>query len=133
MLPTCWARKKIFHFRSPKEALTRSCIMWNGQTYIKDLVVWIPQDFESMFGHFATSCMKRLNGISFTFLAYWITLGFHLIIVWKNCVKNLSKIKYVEFRIYALKDHLYFYKNSTNQTFSFICNKVIYFEKHFAP
>ena len=26
----------------------------NGQTYFKNLAVWTPQDFESMFGHFST-------------------------------------------------------------------------------
>ena len=33
----------------------------NGQTYFKDLAVFIPQDFLSMFDHFSTSYMKELT------------------------------------------------------------------------
>ena len=40
----------------------------NGQTYFKNLVVLTPQDFQSMFGHFSTFCMKGLS----RFLIYTI-------------------------------------------------------------
>ena len=52
--------------------------------------------------------------------------------VWKGCVKNHLKI----FLIilcgipYTQKDHLCFYKNSTNQTFISNSSKVVYFRKH---
>ena len=36
----------------------------------------------------------------------------------------------MEFYIHAEKDHLCFYKNSTNQTFAFIRSKVAYFNKY---
>ena len=49
-------------------------------------------------------------------------------IVLKNCVKNNWKKKYVEFRIHAEKDHLCFYKKSTNQTFTFISSKLVFFK-----
>ena len=46
--------------------LTLSCMMLkNGQTYFKNLVVFTPQDFKSMFEHFSTSCMKGLKGYNF--------------------------------------------------------------------
>ena len=32
----------------------------NGQTYYKNLAVFTPQDFYSMFGHFSTLFMKGL-------------------------------------------------------------------------
>ena len=32
----------------------------NGQTYFRNLAVFTPQDFQSMFGHFTTLCMKGL-------------------------------------------------------------------------
>ena len=32
----------------------------NGQTYFKNLAVFTPQDFKSMFGHFSTLCNKGL-------------------------------------------------------------------------
>ena len=47
-------------------------------------------------------------------------------IVLNNCEKNHLKINYEKFHIYAEKDHIYFYKNSTNQTFTFISRKVVY-------
>ena len=61
--------------------------------------------------------------------------GLHLILadfyIKKNCIKELRKnhlkINYVEFRIHALKDHICFYKTSTNQTFIVISSKVVYF------
>ena len=38
---------------------TLSCILLlNGQTYFKNLAMFKPQDFENMFGHFTTLCMK---------------------------------------------------------------------------
>ena len=55
----------------------------------------------------------------------------------KNCIKKLEKnhlkislIIYVELHIYTEKDHLCFYKNSGNQTFTFISSKLVYFSKH---
>ena len=33
----------------------------NGQTYFKNLAVFTPQDFKSMFGHFSTLCNKGLS------------------------------------------------------------------------
>ena len=33
----------------------------NGQTYFKNLAVFTPQDFQSMFGHFSTLGMKGLS------------------------------------------------------------------------
>ena len=48
-------------------------------------------------------------------------------IVLNNSVKNHLKIKYVKLHIHAEKDHICFYKNSTNQSFTFISSKVVYF------
>ena len=53
----------------------------------------------------------------------------------KNCIKNLFKIFLIQFcgnPYTSRKNHLCFYKNSTNQTFTFISNKVVYFKKHLA-
>ena len=36
----------------------------------------------------------------------------------------------MEFRINAEKDHLCYYKNSTNQTFTLIRSKTVYFNKY---
>ena len=36
----------------------------------------------------------------------------------------------MEFHIHPEKGHVYFYKNSTNQTFTFISSKVVYFKKY---
>ena len=45
-----------------RTTLIFSCLMLkNGRTYFKSLVVWKPQDFKSMFGHFSTSCLKMLK------------------------------------------------------------------------
>ena len=33
----------------------------NSQTYFENLAVFTPQDFQSMFGHFSTLCMKMLT------------------------------------------------------------------------
>ena len=33
----------------------------NGQTYFKNLAMFATQDFESMFGHFATFMGERVN------------------------------------------------------------------------
>ena len=33
----------------------------NSQKYFKSLAVFTPQDFESMFSHFSTLCMKGLK------------------------------------------------------------------------
>ena len=48
----------------------------------------------------------------------------------KNCIKQLCKESfeknYVKFNIHAEKDHICFYKTSTNQTFTFISSKVVY-------
>ena len=45
-----------------RTTLIFSCLMLkNGQTYFKSLVVWKPQDFKSMFGHFSTLCLKMLK------------------------------------------------------------------------
>ena len=33
----------------------------NGQTYIKNLSMFTPQDFESVLGYFSTLFMKRLK------------------------------------------------------------------------
>ena len=42
--------------------LSDSCIMMkNGQTNFKNLSVFAPQDFWSMFGHFLWLCMKELR------------------------------------------------------------------------
>ena len=44
-------------------------MLYNGQTYFKDLAVFTPQDFKSMFSHFTTLCMKgltRLTGVTHT-------------------------------------------------------------------
>ena len=35
-------------------------ILQNGQTYFKNLAVWTPQDFQSMFDYFATLSNKGL-------------------------------------------------------------------------
>ena len=40
------------------------------------------------------------------------------------------KINYVEFTIKADKDHLDFYKNSVNQSFTFTNSKIAYFIKY---
>ena len=51
------------HLLGMKEQLTLTlyCIMLkNGQTYFKNLAVFTPQDFYSMFGHFSTLCNKGL-------------------------------------------------------------------------
>ena len=57
----------IFHdtFQSHKKCyLTVLCILLkNGQTYFKNLVVFTPQDFKSIFDHFSILCMKCLNHI----------------------------------------------------------------------
>ena len=49
----------------------------------------------------------------------------------KNCIKQLCKnylkTNYVKSRIHSEKDHLCFYKNSTNQTLTFTSSKVVYF------
>ena len=45
--------------------LTLYCIMLkNGQTYFKNLAVFTPQDFKSMFGHFSILCNKGFNKIA---------------------------------------------------------------------
>ena len=54
-------------------------------------------------------------------------------IVWKNCVKMIWKyfyLNHVEFCIQTVKNYLSFYKNSSNQTFTFIRSKLVYFKKH---
>ena len=54
--------------------------------------------------------------------------------VLKNSVKSHLKIflNNVVISIHTEKNHLYFYKISTNQTFTFISSKVVYFKKHLA-
>ena len=48
------------------DCLTFSCIMLNnGQAYYKNLAVFTPQDFKSMFGLFTTICIKRLSRLKF--------------------------------------------------------------------
>ena len=51
-------------------------------------------------------------------------------ILFKICVKNHLKRNNGEFCIHAEKDHQCFYKNSTNQTFTFIKSKLVYFKKY---
>ena len=47
------------------------------------------------------------------------------------CQKSLENIfNFAEFPMHAEKDHLCSYKNSANQTSSFISSKVVYFKKH---
>ena len=50
------------------------------------------------------------------------------------CQKSFENILNYIMRnsVYTEKDHLYFYKNSTNQTFISNSSKVVYFRKHFA-
>ena len=99
-----WAKNKIFHFRLRK---------------------------------------TTLNDISFTFLSYWKTSDLHLIledfykkrIVLKNCVKVYLKKNYVEKKVerkICREGLLFFYKNFTNQIFTFNNGKVKYFKKHLA-
>ena len=49
-------------------------------------------------------------------------------IILNNCVKNHLKTNYVKFHLHTEKDNLYFYKNSTNQTLTFISSKAVYFK-----
>ena len=75
-----------------------------------------------------------LDIISFTSLSYWWKASdWHLILenfykknVLKNCTKNQFKINYVEFHIHAEMNHLLFYWNCTNQTFTFFSSTVVY-------
>ena len=48
--------------------LTLYFILKNGQTYLKNLAVWTPQGFWSMFGYFSTLWNKRLIIFKQTFL-----------------------------------------------------------------
>ena len=86
--------------------------------------------------HFRLSKMP-LNSISFTCVSCRKTSDLHLIledplkrIALQNCVKISLKINYVVFPIHIEKDHLCFYKNSTNQAFAFIHSKKVHFKKH---
>ena len=36
-------------------------MLQNGQTCFKNLAVFTPQDYQSMFGHFTTLCMQGLS------------------------------------------------------------------------
>ena len=45
----------------------------NGQTYIKNIAVFTPQDFKSMFGHFSTLCNKGLRQIEWGIQSRLIT------------------------------------------------------------
>ena len=44
----------------------------NDQIYFKNLAVFTTQDFQGMFGHFSTLCMKGL-----TYYAPMISIYFH--------------------------------------------------------
>ena len=47
------------YYAIAKSGLTLSLILLkNSQTYLKNLAVFTQQDFQSMFGHISTSCMK---------------------------------------------------------------------------
>ena len=54
--------RKNVREKATKCSLTLSCIMLqNSQTYFKNLAVFTPQDFKSMFDHFTTLCTKGLK------------------------------------------------------------------------
>ena len=36
-------------------------MLYNGQTHSKNIAAFMPQDFQSMFGHFTTLCLKGLS------------------------------------------------------------------------
>ena len=52
----------------PEKLRIRALFTEFGQTFFKNLTVFIPQGFQSMFGHFSLLCMKQLIIMSYTFL-----------------------------------------------------------------
>ena len=106
--PSGWVRKKFFHSRLPKMVLL--------------LYIYL---------------------IFFTYLSHQKTSNFHLKLedvykkqLYQRTVEKIiwiySKLNYVEFRIDAEKGDLCFCKIYTNQTFTPISSKIIYFKKHLA-
>ena len=76
---------------------------------------------------------------SFIFYSYWknrfASYTRRLLykrIVLKSYVKNHLKMNHMELLMHVEKDYLCFYENSTNQTLTFISNKVVYLKKHLA-
>ena len=53
----------------------------NGQTYIKNLSMFTPQDFESVLGYFSTLFMKRLKEHLVTAVNSFMT---EAVIMWKS-------------------------------------------------
>ena len=59
----------------------------NGQTYFKNLPVFTKQDFQSLFGHFSTLCIKVLMTIPNTI--FWSELQN----VWQYLVLDVNVSK----------------------------------------
>ena len=64
----------------------------NGQTYFKHLAVRITQDFKSIFVHFSTLWMKRLNAIYFPFFEEMWNKHYNIMIhkLWIELVKGYT-------------------------------------------
>ena len=67
-------------------------VLKNGQTYFKNLAVWTPQDFQSMFGHFSTLWNKGLIKRLFQFLRDDIMLDLIAITLHKKLVTFTEEI-----------------------------------------
>ena len=79
-------------------ALIFSCIsLKNGKTYFKNLAVFTPHDFQSIFGHFSTLCMRRLSKIiellEVTKMKVRKRSTQQVIICFKLDIKNLANCK----------------------------------------
>ena len=83
----------------------------NHKTDLKFCAPWLVHEENFEVHRFASYTRKHLQ----------------IRIVLNNCVKNHLKTNYVKFRIHYEKDHLCFYKISTNQTLTFISSKLVYF------
>ena len=79
-----WSYRSRFKITKPRDIpLTLSCIiLQNGQTFFKNLAVWTPQDFWSMFGHFTTLCVEGLTHSSL--------ICFEKLALKKNKTKNVT-------------------------------------------
>ena len=82
---------------------------------------------------YSRSPKTALNNV---FLPFYLTENHQICIFYQktftktNCIKD--KLNYAELYIHAEKNSLCFYKNSGNQSFTFINSKVVYFKKHLA-
>ena len=68
-------------------------IMKNGQTYFRNLAVFTPQDFYSMFDRFSTLCIKGLKQINLLVFAWWE--------YWPYMGSLQNQIKYLWWRFLA--------------------------------